>query len=159
MDNNKTLFDYIRSVFVTFGATIGIMNIFCLLFGAGAKEYSAMFSLGSGGLSIATMSQFFLISVISVALRYLFFSDRILKKRSRGLRIVLTYLSVFLAIVVSVIVFDWFPIGEWQPWLGFLLCFGFSITISTIVAIRRERSENARMEIALKRYKEEKDHE
>ena len=159
MDGSKTLFDYIRSVFVIFGATIGIMNIFCLVFGEGAKMYSSMFSLGSGGLSIATTAQFFLISGIIAALRYLFFSDRILKKLSLGLRIVLTYLSVFLAIVVFVVLFGWFPIGQWQPWVGFLLCFGFSVVISTLVAIRREKSENARMESALKRYKEEKDHE
>jgi len=159
MDGSKTLFDYIRAVFVIFGATIGIMNIFCLVFGEGAKRYSSMFSLGSGGLSIATTAQFFLISVIIAALRYLFFSDRILKKLTLGLRIVLTYLSVFLVIVVFVVLFGWFPIGEWQPWVGFLLCFGFSVIISTFAAIRREKSENARMESALKRYKEEKDRE
>jgi len=159
MDSNKTIFDYIRAVLVIFGGTIGIMNIFCLLFGEGAKEYSSMFSLGSRGLGIATTAQFFLISVIIASLRCLFFSDRILKKLTLGLRIVLTYLSVFLAIVVFVVLFDWFPIGQWQPWLGFLLCFGTSVAVSTVVAMKREKSENARMESALKRYKEEKDHE
>ena len=156
METDKTLFDYIRQVFVIFGGTIGIMNIFCLLFGEGAKMYSSMFSLGNKGLGITTAAQFFLISIIIAALRYLFFSDKIIRKLSLGIRIVLTYLTVFLAIVVFVILFDWFPIGQWQPWVGFLLCFGTSVAVSTVVAMKREKSENARMERALKRYKEEK---
>ncbi|NLT11253.1 MAG: DUF3021 family protein [Clostridiaceae bacterium] len=155
MDTNRTLYDYMRQVFVIFGFTIGFLCIICLLFGESARTYSSMFSLGNDGLKISTIGQFFLVSVIITALRFLFFSDKIIKKLSLTKRTIFMFVSVFFLLVVCVIIFDWFPIGDWLPWIGFLLSFGLSVGVSYVVMSQREKSENARMEIALQRYKKE----
>lgn len=156
METNRTIFDYMRQVLVIFGLTIGFMCIICLMFGESARSYSSMFSLGSDGLKISTIGQFFLASIIITAFNFLFFSDKIIKKLSLTKRIIFMFTSVILAIVLFVILFDWFPIGDWLPWVGFLLSFGLSAGVSTAVMIKIEKTENKRMENALQRYKKEK---
>lgn len=156
MEKNRTLFDYIGRVLTTFGGTIVIMNLFCVVFGEGAKDYSSMFSLGSNGLSVSTTLQFLLVSIISVVLRFVCFSDKIIKQLSVAFRMILVFVSVFATIVVFIFIFNWFPIDQWQPWVGFLICFGVSVGISTVVAITREKMENSKMDEALKRFKQEK---
>lgn len=133
-----------------------IMNLFCVVFGEGAKDYSSMFSLGSNGLSVSTTLQFLLVSIIIVVLRFVCFSDKIIKQLSVAFRMILVFVSVFTTIVVFIFIFNWFPVDQWQPWVRFLICFGVSVGISTVVAITREKMENSKMDEALKRFKQEK---
>lgn len=133
-----------------------IMNLFCVVFGEGAKDYSSMFSLGSNGLSVSTTLQFLLVSIIIVVLRFVCFSDKIIKQLSVAFRMILVFVSVFTTIVVFIFIFNWFPVDQWQPWVRFLICFGVSVGISTVVGITREKMENSKMDEALKRFKQEK---
>lgn len=132
------------------------MNLFCVVFGEGAKDYSSMFSLGSNGLSVSTTLQFLLVSIIIVVLRFVCFSDKIIKQLSVAFRMILVFVSVFTTIVVFIFIFNWFPVDQWQPWVRFLICFGVSVGISTVVGITREKMENSKMDEALKRFKQEK---
>lgn len=155
MEEKKTIFDYIGQVFLIFGITIGILNIFCFLFGDNAKEISALFSLGSQGLSTLTTVQFFLVSVCIVIAKFIFFTDTCIKKMSIVMRTVCMVSTVLIVIALFIRVCGWFPVNMWQPWLMFFLCFGISFGISMVVTIVKERLENRKMEEALDRLKRE----
>ncbi len=75
MERKETVFDYLEQIFIIFGITIAVLNIFCLMFGEEAKAFSSMFTLGKNGLSVPTMVQFFFVSVIIATLRFILFTD------------------------------------------------------------------------------------
>ena len=155
MRKKDTVFDYIEQIFKVFGFTLICLCAFCILFGEGAKEFSSIFALGKNGLSISTMLQFFLSAVIIITLRFIFFTDKLIKKLPLAVRTILMFASVLLFIVLFSILFGWFPVNMWKPWVMFFLCFGISTTISTLVSIGKEKVENAKMDEALQRLKQE----
>lgn len=155
MEKKRTIFDYMGQVFMIFGITMVVLNIFCILFGESAKDYSQMFSLGNQGLSVQTALQFFLVSICITTLRFLFFTDLLLKRMSILWRTVLMVIAVVIVIGVFIVVCGWFPVNMWMPWLLFFLSFGVSFGISMAVTIWKERIENRKMAEALERLKEE----
>lgn len=155
MEKKRTIFDYMGQVFMIFGITMVVLNIFCILFGESAKDYSQMFSLGNQGLSVQTALQFFLVSICITTLRFLFFTDLLLKRMSILWRTVLMVIVVVIVIGVFIVVCGWFPVNMWMPWLLFFLSFGVSFGISMAVTIWKERIENRKMAEALERLKEE----
>lgn len=155
MEERKTVFDYLGQIFMIYGITITVLNIFCLLFGESAKELSTMFSLGSNGLRVSTMAQFLGVSVIVVVLRFVFFTDVVIKNMSVAVRTICMVILVLLTISIFILIFDWFPVHMWQPWAMFFLCFGICFIISMAVTVVKEKAENRKMEEALKRIKQE----
>lgn len=154
MQKKETIFDYFVQIGMIFGFTIICLNIFCLLFGEIAKEDSTMFAFGREGLSVATMLQFFAMAVIITTLKFLFFTDALIKKASVTVRTVAMFASVLLLIVVFAVCFGWFPVTMWQAWAMFFLCFGISVAASTIICVLKEKSENRKLEEALERLKQ-----
>lgn len=154
MEERKTVFDYLGQIFMIYGITITVLNIFCLLFGESAKELSTMFSLGSNGLRVSTMAQFLGVSVIVVVLRFVFFTDVVIKNMSVAVRTICMVILVLLTISIFILIFDWFPVHMWQPWAMFFLCFGICFIISMAVTVVKEKAENRKMEEALKRIKD-----
>ena len=155
MEKEKTIYDYISQVFVIFGATVLILNMFCLLFGKDAKELSTLFSLGDQGLSVATMLQFLAMSVFITVWRFLFFTDKVIKNLSLSLRTAGMFTAVVLTIIVFVLLFSWFPLGDWKAWLGFAVSFVISVAISLGLSTLKEKTEEEKMAKALDRLKEE----
>ncbi len=155
MEERKTLFDYLGQIFMIFGITVMVLNVFCLLFGESARELSTLFSLGNNGLSVATMVQFLLVSAIIVALRFLFFTDVIIKNMPVVGRTIGMVIIVLIIMSMCISLFGWFPVDMWQPWVMFFLCFSISFIISIVVTGMKERAENKKMEEALKRIKQE----
>ncbi len=154
MEERKTVFDYMGRVLETFGFSVAILNIFCLIFGEEAEGFSTIFSLGKGGLSVATMGQFFSASVWVVAARFVFFTETVIKRMSLVLRTVLMVAAVLASTGIHILAFRWFPVDMWIPWLAFLVCFGICFAVSVVVTAFRERMENRKMEEALARLKE-----
>lgn len=155
MEEKKTIFDYVTMTFSIFGFSIAWLNFFSFLFGEEAKEISSMFSLGSNGLSIATMMQFLGVAVITTFIRYIFFTDIIIKKMPIVGRTACMVLSEISTIVVFVLCFDWFPTDMWLPWVMFIMCFGLCFVVSTIVTMWKEKMENRKMEEALAKLKKQ----
>ena len=155
MDNKPTILDYLSQVFMIFGITVLTLNIFCLLFGDSAREFSTIFALGSAGLNVKTMMQFLLAIAITIVLRYIFMTDLIIKKMPLVVRIITIFAAAFLNIVVFVILCGWFPVDNLMAWIMFLISFAISCTASTAVSIFKEKTENRRLEEALNRLKEE----
>lgn len=156
MEKEKNIFDYIGQVFTIFGGTVLILNLFCVLFGEDAKDVSTMFSLGNRGLSVSIMLQFFGVSVLIVALRFLFFTDKVIKKMSLLGRTIGIFTGVLIIIIASIVLFNWFPVHMWKPWVGFFLSFGVSVGFSTGISLIKEKLENRKMEEALERLKQER---
>lgn len=155
MEERKTIFDYIGQVFMIFGFTMLILSVFCLLFGESAKGYSTMFALGKEGICVGTMLQFLLAAVFTVTLRWLFFTDVLIKNMAVFLRAVGMVLSELCVIIVLILLFGWFPVDQWLPWLMFFVSFGICFVVSVTVTAFKERLENRRMEEALERLRKQ----
>ena len=162
MEERKHFLDYAAQAFATFGFTMFWMIIFTILFGKSAKDYSPFFSLGNQGIPVEVMFQFLALSILLTGLRYFFFTDRFLKKMSVLARCIWMPLSGFCLICAFIMVFHWFPVEMWLPWvlfiLSYLCCFGVSLALS----VWRTRWENRKLEEGLERLKkswEEETHE
>jgi len=159
MDKKKLFIQYVEEVFMIFGIMIMIMNALCLIFGESARGISALFIFGNEGLSISIMLQFFFIALISVFLDYIFLTDKWIKNMSLFLRI-FCMMSLFLIIIVLfIILFNWFPVNMWEPWLLFGISFGISFLIGCVTSVRKERMENEKMAKALEKLKRGEENE
>ena len=158
MEEKKTLFDYLAQVFVIFGFSILVLNIFCLMFGNSAQEISTMFALGSRGIPAGICFQFLCISVLVVAARFVFFTDTLIRNMPIWLRTICMLATVIVVIVAFTITFRWFPADMWQSWAMFLLCFGISFLSSCFVMAIKEKMENRKMANALQKLKDQEEH-
>lgn len=159
MQRKETLFTFLEKTFMIFGFTIAVLNVFCLLFGEQAKDISAMFSLGSDGLSAATVFSFLLLSAIIAALRAVFFTDMLIREMSMPVRTVCMFSCVILTMVCFVVCCRWFPIDSVIAWVMFFVCFAVSAGLSAVISGLREKGENKRMQDALERFKNGKGEE
>lgn len=155
MEDRKTIFDYIGQTFITYGFSIVALNLLCILVGEYAQDVSSIYSLGKEGLSTATMVQFLVVSICITGLRALFFTDRLFRQMSITGRTVCMLLSIIVLIVLSAAVFGWFPIGMWQAWTGFFVTFAVCFVCSMLITRLKEKTENRKMEEALRRLKEQ----
>jgi hypothetical protein len=155
MDKKNGLLDYLSQVFMNFGITVVILNVFCMIFGEEAQTMSTLFQLGKDGLAVATMMQFLLAILLINGLRVVLMTDLLIKKMPLALRIVAMFASVFGITTAGVIVFGWFPVTDALAWVMFVGCFIISCAISTGISVIAEKQENKKFEDALKRFKEE----
>lgn len=157
MEEKRTVFDYLAQVLLIFGFGMLMLNIFCVAFGDSAKDFSAMFELGSQGIPVKIVFQFLCVSALIVGVRFIFFTDIFIKKMPIWLRMICMLSACVAIIIVFVIAFHWFPADMWQPWMMFFICFGMSFIGSYFVMIVREKVENKRMAEALQRLKEKEE--
>lgn len=155
MDKKFSVLKYLSQVFMIYGITIGLLNVFCVLFGTSAHDLSTIFSLGRAGIGVATSFQFLLAVSIIVGLRSIFFTDILIKKMAIAARIIAMFASAFAVMIAFIFLFDWFPADAPLAWIMFVVCFVISCAASTLISVLAEKQENRRLEDALKRYKEE----
>ena len=155
MDKRFTVFEFLAQVFMIYGITTGLLNIFCMLFGNEAVGYSTIFSLATTGVSVATSLQFLLAVTIVIILRVVFMTDMLIKNMPLGARIAAMFVSVFAVIIAFVFLFGWFPATDPLAWIMFIVCFAVSCAVSVIISTIAERQENRKLDEALKRIKEE----
>lgn len=155
MDKNFSILKYLSQVFIIYGITTGLLNIFCILFGTSAYSFSTIFSLGNSGVGVATSFQFLLAVSVIVGLRVVFMTDILIKKMPLAARTVAMLAGAFTTILIFIFLFDWFPADMPIAWIMFIICFIISCAVSTVISVLAEKQENRRLEEALKRYKEE----
>ena len=126
--------------------------VFVALFGEDAEGVSTIFGLGDKGITIATLLQYLLLSVLITALRLIYFTDKFMKKAPIALRTFLMFVSIIITIAVFAMVFGWFPVHMWQAWLAFFVCFGISAGISTAVSVVKEKTDNEKLQAALESF-------
>ncbi len=157
MEERKHLLDYLTQVFTIFGITIFVIGIICTLLGEEAAGESTMFRLGSGGIPVETVFQYLLTSICVTALRFVFFTDVLLKKMSVTGRTVGMLAAVIVLIGVFSCLFGWFPVDEAEGWIAFLICFGICFVTSAAVSAYRERVENRRLKDGLENLKKKQE--
>lgn len=155
MDKKFSVLNFLAQVFMIYGITTGLLNIFCILFGTSAHGLSTIFSLGDSGVGIATSFQFLLAVTVIVGLRLIFTTDIFIKKMSIAARIIAMFSGAFATIIVFIFLFDWFPADMLIAWILFIVCFVISCVVSTLISVLAEKQENRRLEEALKRIKED----
>ena len=155
MDKKFSLLNFLSQVFMIYGITTGLLNIFCIIFGTSAHGLSTIFSLGDAGVGVATSFQFLFAVIIIVGLKLIFTTDIFINKMPIAARIITMFTGAFATIIVFIFLFDWFPADMPLAWIMFIVCFVISCAVSTLVSVLAEKQENRRLEEALKRYKEE----
>ena len=155
MDKRTGILGYLSQVFMIYGITALLLNIFCLIFGEGAQTVSTIFSLESDGVAVSTSLQFLGAIALVIVLRFVFMTDILVKKMPLAFRIVAMFLGVLAVIIIFVFAFGWFPVTEIKAWIMFGVCFVLSCSISTFISVLAEKQENKKLEEALKRFKEE----
>lgn len=155
MEERKHLLDYLAQIIQIFGITILVITVIYHFVGDEAKDDSTMFILGSRGIPIDTILQFFLSSVCVTGIRFLFFSDVMFKKMSIVKRTMAMVLSVVVLTGGFAYFFGWFPVNQAICWISFFICFGICFIISAVVSYLKETMDNKQLEDALKRLKEE----
>ena len=153
MDKRFTVFRFLSQVFMIYGITTGLQNVFCILFGDKAEGFSTMFSLAGKGVSVATSMQFLLAATVVIILRMVFMTDMLIKNMPLPARITAMFASVFVLMIGFILVFGWFPSNDPVAWILFAVCFVVSCTASVMISTAAERQENRRLEEALKRVK------
>ncbi len=151
----KILREVITHTLMLFAISILLLVLLAALFGDSAKEISPLFQMGSKGLASSTILEFLLSSAIITLLKEFFFSELIFKKLMTLWRTVLMLLSITIASVIFIIVFEWFPPGYAMGWAGFLICFGGSCLAISIFLIVMTKVESRKYEALLDDFKKQ----
>ena len=153
MERKYTIFDFLGQVFFIFGITVTCLAIFVLVFGEDAKDLSTIFALGKNGLAIATLGQYFLMAVLLNVVRFVLFTDRIIKSWSVLTRTISMFVVIVILIGMFAYLFGWFPVNDALSWIMFFLCFLICAVVSVIVSTLKEKKENEKLQEALERMK------
>lgn len=153
MEEKKHFLDYLEQIIVVFGVSLLMISVICIVVGDSAKGYSSMFEFGSKGISIRTIFQYLLSSVCITLLRFLFFSDVLIKKISVAKRTGSMIVSVIILIGIFAYYFQWFPVNDPKCWIAFFISFSICFGVGVAVSAWREHTENKKLESGLQNLK------
>lgn len=153
MEKKYNVFDLLGQMIFIFGVTVTCLSIFVILFGADAEGVSTIFALGNKGLAVATLGQFLLMSVLITLIRFVLFTDYIIKTWSLLARTIGMFVLVVFMIGTFAACFGWFPVNEPKSWIMFFVSFFVCCSISVTLSVWKERKENEKMQEALERMK------
>nr|MBQ8251811.1 DUF3021 family protein [Lachnospiraceae bacterium] len=153
MEKKYNVFDLLGQMFFIFGVTVTCLSMFAILFGADAEGMSTIFALADRGLSVATLGQFLLMSAIIPCLRFVFFTDFIIREWPLLARTISMFGFVVILIGIFAAGFGWFPVNDAKAWIMFFVSFFVSCTISVTLSAWKEKKENQKMQEALERLK------
>ena len=152
MEEKKTVFNFIRQAFATYGIIVLVFVVFNILLGDVAGDYSALFALGKDGMSIPVLLELLLLAIMITFAQVLFLTDKWIENMSMIIRYVLFFGTVMIVMIVMIIVFNWFPIGDMYAWGGFVISYTVSMITSALLTRLKERTENSKMQEALDKY-------
>lgn len=155
MNKKDTIFDFLIHVLVVFAISIISICLFAFLFGKEAGEVSSIFALGEKGIPLSTVVQFLVLALIITVIRWIFFTDRIIKTLSLALRTIIMFVMVILIIAVFAAIFQWFPVNMAKPWIMFFICFGICAAVTVILSGLKDKKENEKLQKALELLKQE----
>ncbi len=159
MKRKDDVFRYLGQILTIFGLTVVFISVFSFFIGEDAKEYSTFFALGDRGLTLQTLAQLFLMSVLITTLRFILFTDGLISRISLTIRTLLMFFFVVLMIALFAFWFGWFPVNMLEAWGAFFACFAVCAFASSYIMAWKTDRENKEMEEALKRLKEEQEEE
>ncbi len=154
METKNTIFKFIEKVFLMWSGMIVLLGIICFFVGDQGQGVSSIFSLGKEGIPLTVLVQWFLFSICINLLNQLFEMDSVVKAISMSKRTTVLLLSIFVVTVFFIYTFQWFPMDSKIAWGLFIICFVVSTLLSLLLTAMKEKSENQKMEAALKAFQE-----
>ena len=156
MGEKKNFLTYVEQVFMILGVSLLVITGICAILGEESQGYSTMFALGSEGIPINTVMEYLLSSVCITALRFVFFTDALIKRWTTAGRTIAMVAAVIILVGVFAYAFGWFPVDDPKCWMAFLVSFGICFVLSAVLSVKKERLENQQLERALQQMKESK---
>ena len=138
-----------------FAILIIVISALSSFLGQEAAQYSTLFALGGNGLSINTIWELGLFSLVVSLLRSLMYSNRIFKNITMTMRTVMILVIMIVAATVFVILFGWFSLNDAKAWVSYAVSLLLSIAASTVISAISENKINKEMQIALEQLQEE----
>ncbi len=155
MIKKNTIFDFMINVMVVFAISIISICLFTFLFGKEAEGVSSIFALGEKGIPLSIVVQFLALAFMITIMRWIFFTDKIIKTLSLTFRIIVMFVMVIIMIAVFAAIFQWFPVNMVKSWIMFFICFAICTTVSVIISGLKEKKENEKLQEALELLKQE----
>jgi hypothetical protein len=153
MENRKpSNYNFITQVLLLFAFDVLFLMINAKIFGEGAQTISNLYQFGSKGLSIDTLLQFLLSSVVIIFFKSLFMSERYFKNVMMLWRTIFMLFCILSSVIVFIIVFRWFPLDNVSAWTGFILCFVIGFFGSTLFMIIKTKRANKKYDELLSNY-------
>ena len=157
MKRKDDVFRYLGQILIIFGFSVAFLCITSILIGEDAKEYSTIFALGNQGLTLSTLLQFLLMSVLITTLRFILFTDGMICRISLAVRTFLMFFLVVLLTAFFALWFGWFPVNMLEAWGGFFASFALCSFVRAYIMAWKTDRENKEMEEALNRLKDEEE--
>lgn len=142
--------EQLLSVFATIMLVLMILTFFV---GDQIEGESQMFQLGSDGIALSTIAQFFCLSLAATLLKYVFFSEVLIHELPAILRSLFMLAAIFGISIVFVKKYNWFSMKSTGAWILFLLCFMTSFIMSIGIMLLKNRLEDKEIEEGLKKYR------
>lgn len=143
---------FIRETMYIFAFDMLMLMFLAYFIGEDAREISTMFRLGSDGLALETMAQYFLSAAVIAGWKSFFFSDKVFRK----MMVLWRTLGMLFAAAVSMVCFvaacGWFPIDSVEGWTGFVVSFLVCFVVSAGCMVYRTNRESRKYEVLLQRY-------
>ncbi|MCR4793122.1 MAG: hypothetical protein K5871_10240 [Lachnospiraceae bacterium] len=155
MEEKRSIFSYISQMFATYGAIVVMFIVFNLILDESTGQYSTLFELAGKGITLVTLLELLLLSVVVTVAQIVFLTDAVFKDLSMILRNVFFFAAILTVIVAFACMFGWFPIDDAKAWAGFGVSFALSMAASILITRFVEKAENARMQEALEKYNRE----
>ncbi|GEM_PF-1945940 len=154
MEERTSLSQFFAWTLMTFAIVILAITPIGMVTGDNAKAASALFSLGSSGLTYQVLVQVFGISFYVNVIRTVFMSEYLLKNMMLMWRIVCMFIGIFAGVGLLAILFGWFPGNDLIAWISYLIAFSVCTAVSILATAIRLRIVNARVERKLEEYKQ-----
>lgn len=149
---------FLKDTMVIFAVDILVLITYAYFLGDYAKEASTMFQLGSKGLALETMLQYFLSAAVIAGWRQVFFTERIFKHMMTLWRTVGMLTAVFLSISCFIVGFKWFPADDVRGWSGFIISFFLCFAVSMGMMIFITKWQSRKYGRLLKEYQKGEEH-
>ncbi len=153
MEKKYNIFDLLGQIIFIFGVTVICLSVFVIMFGADAQGMSTIFTLGNQGLAVATLGQFLLMSVIITVVRFVLFTDFVIKGWPVAVRTMCMFVLIVMIIGIFAAEFGWFPVNDVKAWILFFVSFFVCCVVSVTLSVWKEKKENEKMQEALERMK------
>ena len=98
MKRKEDVFRYLGQILLVYGLTVLFISVFAFFIGEDARSFSSFYELGNQGLTLKTLAQILLMSVLIVTLRFILFTDGLISRISLTIRTMLMFFFVILMI-------------------------------------------------------------
>lgn len=143
---------FIKDTMYIFAIDILVLTLMVFLFGESAKGVSTMFRLGSEGLALETIMQYFFSAAVIAGWKSLFFSGKIFKNMMILWRTIGMLFAIMVSMVCFIAVCGWFPISNVEGWIGFIVSFVICVCVSVGCMILKTHIQSCKYEKLLKKY-------